>query len=186
MSSSTARGVANNPTVENTIADAPGPDNFLAFLPSANAANGGKPPPPAAIPAVQQAGQLITDFTSLIEGVHEHGCGFEAQNEAWYRFLIQPDPFNTINVNNNVASFSGIDGTIIKQRADFLRPDSLVAVIVVTDENEEADDPLTIRGQGWAFNKGQFPGSQSNGGAPEGTIECQQLEREQPVDQRPE
>jgi hypothetical protein len=170
-------GVAGNPTVENTIGDAPSPDNFLSFLPAVTA-NAGKPPPPT--PAVTSGMQLITDFTSLIEGVHEHGCGFEAQNEAWYRFLIQPDPFATINVNNNVASFSGVDATIIQQRHDFLRPDSLVAVIVVTDENEEADDPLTIRGQGWAFNKGSFPGSQSGGGAPEGTVACQQLDPSNP------
>jgi hypothetical protein len=61
----------------------------------------------------------------------------------------------------------------LKQRADFLRPDSLVAVIVVTDENEEVADPLAIGGQGWVFANSQFPGS-PNYAAPEGTIECQQ------------
>jgi hypothetical protein len=170
-------GVANNPTVENTIGDAPSPDNFLSYYPAV-AAN--MPPVATPTPAVTDPTTLVTDFTSLIEGVHEHGCGFEAQNEAWYRFLIQPDPFATINVNNNVATLSGIDATIIQQRHDFLRPDSLVAVIVVTDENEEADDPLTIRGQGWAFNKQSFPGSQSGGGAPEGTVACQQLDPNNP------
>jgi hypothetical protein len=170
-------GVAGNPTVENTIGDAPSPLNFLSYFPAV-AANAGKPAPPT--PAVTSAAQLVGDFTSLIEGVHEHGCGFEAQNEAWYRFLVQPDPFQTVNVDNNVASLSGIDETIIKQRADFLRPDSLVAVIVVTDENEEADDPLTVRGQGWAFDKGSFPGSQSGGGAPEGTVACQTIDPNNP------
>jgi hypothetical protein len=171
-------GVPNDPTVENTIGDAPSPDNFLSYYPpvTANMPAQPTPTPPVTVPAT-----LISDFTSLIEGVHEHGCGFEAQNEAWYRFLIQPDPFQTINVNNNVATVTGIDANIIKQRADFLRPDSLVAVIVVTDENEEADDPLTIRGQGWAFNKGSFPGSQSGGGAPEGTVACQQLDPNNPT-----
>jgi hypothetical protein len=171
-------GVQGNPTVENTIGDAPSPQNFLSYYPSV-AAN--MPPVMQPTPAIMSATQLVTDFTSMIEGVHEHGCGFEAQNEAWYRFLIQPDPFANINVNTNVASFSGIDDTILQQRADFLRPDSLVAVIVVTDENEEADDPLTIRGQGWAFNQGSFPGSQSGGGAPEGTIQCQALNPASPT-----
>ncbi len=170
-------GVPGDPTKENTIGDAPSPDNFLSYYPSV-AAN--MPPVMQPTPAVLQPATLISDFTALIEGVHEHGCGFEAQNEAWYRFLIQPDPFQTINVNNNVATVTGIDANIIKQRADFLRPDSLVAVIVVTDENEEADNPLTIRGQGWAFNKSSFPGSQSGGGAPEGTVACQQLDPNNP------
>ncbi len=50
----------------------------------------------------------------------------------------------------------------------------------MTDENEEADDPLTVRGQGWAFNKAAFPGSQSGGGAPEGTVACGQLDPNNP------
>ncbi len=170
-------GVAGDPTVENTIGDAPSPDNFLSYYPPV-AAN--TPPAPTPTPPVTVPATLVSDFTSLIEGVHEHGCGFEAQNEAWYRFLIQPDPFQTINVSGNVATVTGIDANILKQRSDFLRPDSLVAVIVVTDENEEADDPLTIRGQGWAFNKSSFPGSQSGGGAPEGTVACGQLDPNNP------
>jgi hypothetical protein len=171
-------GVAGDPTVENTLSDAPAPLDFLSYFPAVPA-NTGKPAPPT--PAVVSAVQLVSDFTSLLEGVHEHGCGFEAQNEAWYRFLVQPDPFANINMGSNVATFSGIDETIIQQRADFLRPDSLVAVIVLTDENEEADDPLTVSGQGWAFDQESFPGSPSGGGAPEGTIECQQIDPNNPL-----
>ena len=104
----------------------------------------------------------------MIEGVHEHGCGFEAQNEAWYRFLVQPDPFDQITKNGTQArSCRGIDATILQQRHDFLRPDSLLAIIVVTDENEEAADPLSIGGQGWAFDNQNFPGS-PNGASPAG------------------
>jgi hypothetical protein len=170
-------GVAGQPTVENSLADAPSPGNFLAYFPPV-AANAGHTPP--ATPVTTDV-QLISDFTSLVVGVHEHGCGFEAQNEAWYRFLVQPDPFQAVDVVNSKATFSGIDATVIAQRADFLRPDSLVAVVVVTDENEEADDPLSIAGQGWTFNKLSFPGSQSGGGAPEGTVACQQLDPNNPA-----
>jgi hypothetical protein len=150
---------------ETTVADAPG--NFLGWFPNVMA-NGGKMPP--AVP-ITDAAKLNSDFQGMIQGVHEHGCGFEAQNEAWYRFLVQPDPFDTIQVANNHASLNGIDATILKQRADFLRPDSLVAVIVVTDENEEVADPLAISKQGWAFETGTFPGSPT-GSAPQGTVEC--------------
>jgi len=177
-------GVASDPTVENVpgTPDAPSPLNFLSYFPPV-AANSGHPVPPT--PAVTSSATLISDFTTLIEGVHEHGCGFEAQNEAWYRFLVQPDPFQTINVptsgpTQNIASVSGIDTTILQQRADFLRPDSALAVIVVTDENEEAADPLSIGGQGWAFDQVSFPGSASPPAAPEGTIECQQIDPNNP------
>jgi hypothetical protein len=172
-------GVAGMPTMETSpgTADAPSPLNFLSYFPAVPA-NAGKPAPPT--PAVTQGNTLIADFTTLVEGVHEHGCGFEAQNEAWYRFLVQPDPFQSIVKNGSSATFSGIDATILQQRADFLRPDSAIAVIVVTDENEEAADPLTIAGQGWAFDQSSFPGSQSGGGAPQGTIECTTLDPNNP------
>ena len=147
------------------------PDNFLAWFPSVSD-NVGQPAP--SVPALSSVATLVGDFATAIEGVHEHGCGFEAQNEAWYRFLVQPDPFDHIQVNaQTLASLVGIDSVILRQRADFLRPDSLVAVIVVTDENEEVADPLAIGGQGWVFANSQFPGSPDYA-APEGTIECQQ------------
>ena len=171
-------GVAGDPTVESTLGDAPAPLNFLSYFPGV-AGNAGRPAPPT--PAVTSTASLVSDFTALVEGVHEHGCGFEAQNEAWYRFLVQPDPFATVATTNNLATLSGVDETILQQRADFLRPDSIVAVIVVTDENEEAADPLSLRAQGWAFNEVQFPGSQSNGGAPEGTIACRGLDPSHPA-----
>ncbi len=171
-------GVFGDPTVENTIGDAPAPLDFLSYFPAV-AANAGQPAPPT--PAVTTPGALISDFSALVEGVHEHGCGFEAQNEAWYRFLVQPDPFATETETNDVATFSGVDATILKRRADFLRPDSIVAVIVLTDENEEAVDPLTVKGQGWAFNQSSFPGSKSGGGAPEGIQACQSLDPNNPT-----
>jgi hypothetical protein len=169
-------GVASDPTVENQVLDAM-PDNFLSWFP-ATASNAGKMPPPTA--PITSASTLIGDFTQLVAGVHEHVCGMEAQNEAWYRFLIQPDPFDSIAVNGGRAAFNGHDNTILAQRAAFLRPDSLVAVIVVTDENEEVANPLAIGGQGWAFETQSFPGS-PNGTAPQGTIECSRFDVNNPA-----
>jgi hypothetical protein len=119
----------------------------------------------------------------MISGVHEHGCGFEAQNEAWYRFLIQPDPFDSIGRQPNDltrATLDGIDATILRQRADFLRSDSLVVVVVVTDENEEATDPLTLAGQGWIAANTSFPNSPTNA-MPQGSIECSKLDPNNPT-----
>jgi hypothetical protein len=169
-------GQAGNPTVENPIADL-GPSNYLGWFP--NVPSNSTHTKPSGTP-ITTAATLVSDFGSMVAGVHEHGCGFEAQNEAWYRFLVQPDPFDQIQKNGTRATLTGIDQTILKQRADFLRPDSLLAVIVVTDENEEAADPLSIGGQGWAFDNQNFPGS-PNGAAPEGTIECQNQNPQDPL-----
>jgi hypothetical protein len=169
-------GVLGDPTVESPVADI-APSNFLSWFPSV-AANQGKPAPPTT--AIGDASRLVTDFTTMVAGVHEHGCGFEAQNEAWYRFLVQPDPFDAIAKNGTQAILTGVDATILQQRHDFLRPDSLLIVFVVTDENEEATDPLAINGQAWALSNQNFPGS-PNGAAPEGSIECQQLDPNDPL-----
>jgi len=164
-------GVRGQPTVENPMPNETAPDNFLAYFP-------GSPMP---VNAVTNPTTLVSEFSTAVLGVHEHGCGFEAQNEAWYRFLVQPDPFNQITQGmTGHTVLNGVDATILKQRADFLRPDSLLAVIVVTDENEEAADPLALQGEGWAFDNTSFPGS-PNMAAPEGTIECSKLDPNRPL-----
>ena len=75
--------------------------------------------------------QLSNDFQELVVGVGVYGCGIESQLESWYRFLIQPDPYESIDddCEQPRASWSGVDATILQQRHDFLRPDSLVAII---------------------------------------------------------
>jgi hypothetical protein len=158
------------------------PFNFLTWFPpvGANKQNGitAQPAtgPETQIGDVNTPGTLIGDFAAMVRGVHEHGCGFEAQNEAWYRFLAQPDPFDGINGiqigADNRATLVGLDSRIVQQRAAFLRPDSLLAVIVVTDENEEVANPLSVGGEGWLYEAAPFPSSPTYG-APEGTIECQ-------------
>jgi len=159
--------------MEVPVMNAGSPLNFLAWFPPVPANAGGTTPVPAetTVGAPGMGGTLIGDFTSMIQGVHEHGCGFEAQNEAWYRFLVQPDPFDQIQVQNNRASLVGLDSVILQQRSAFLRPDSMLAVIVLTDENEEVADPLSIGGEGWLYESAPYPSSPTYG-APEGTIEC--------------
>jgi hypothetical protein len=145
------------------------PSNFLAWFPQTEA-NTGKTPPAKPI---SDSNALINDFKGMIQGVHEYGCGLEAQMESWYRFLIQPDPWASVVRDGNKAKLEGVDGEILKQRKDFLRPDSLVAVIVVTDEDDSTPDPLAINGQGWAYSNSAFPGSKTNGGAARGTKICE-------------
>jgi hypothetical protein len=149
----------------NTNCPTPGPvgSGFLAWFPN-NAANTGKDAG-AGVFTETSGTQLITDFSDLIAGVHEYGCGIESQLESWYRFLIQPDPYASLKLNANKAQWVGVDTTIIQERHDFLRPDSLVAVIVLTDENDSEIDVRSIGGQGYLFMSTKFY-------PPHGTSQC--------------
>ena len=153
---------------ETALADAL-PSNFLAWFP--NVPQNMAAPPPVD-PAVAIESQLVGDFQQLLGDTGVSGCGLTAPLEAWYRFLVQPDPYASIVVgNNHLASYSGTDATILQQRHDFLRPDSALAIVLVVNENDRGGDPLTIGGQGWAFEASDFLGS-PNGAAPEGTSAC--------------
>ncbi|MBX3210958.1 MAG: hypothetical protein KF850_02900 [Labilithrix sp.] len=115
---------------------------------------------------------LEDDIAALVSGVGTSGCGLEAQLESWYRFLVEPDPYRTIvgpGASPELA-LVGTDGTVLKQRHDFLRPDSLLSLIVLTDEDDSGADPLAAHGNGWAFTNKNFPGSTTfRGGAEQGT-----------------
>lgn len=136
------------------------PSNFLSWYPS-NKDNEDKkrhPDPPTT--PIGDVDALSQAFQQLVVGVDQTGCGLEAQLESFYRFLVQPDPWEKIVLDgNNQAVLDGVDVTLLQQRADFLRPDSLVAIIMLTDEDDSSADPLSVNGQGWAFMANQFPGS---------------------------
>ena len=73
-------------------------------------------------------------FTDIVKGVGQHGCGYEASLESIYHFLIDPEPYTEVSTTDHTVK--GPDDALLQQRKDFLRPDSLVAVIAVTDEND--------------------------------------------------
>jgi hypothetical protein len=82
--------------------------------------------------------QFVTDFTAHVTSTGERGCGYEASLEAWYRFLIDPEPISDVTVDgNNQFSVRGpVNPVVLEQRGRFLRPDSLLAIIMLTDEND--------------------------------------------------
>ncbi len=118
-------------------------------------------------------GQLNADFAANVKGVGELGCGYEASLEAWYRFLVDPQPpvsVAQVNGFTQVATcdpategedceggagicVGGIcaDKTVLEQRRDFLRGDSLVAIIMLSDENDCSlrDDGNGVEDQSW-------------------------------------
>ena len=122
--------------------------NFLAWAPPGSSAA-------SPVNGVSEATtvSVVTDYKDIVVGAGAFGCGIESQLESWYRFLIQPDPYLAITTTTNsaglaVASWSGVDTTILQQRADFLRPDSLVLIVDLTDENDSEIDVRTIGGIG--------------------------------------
>jgi len=81
--------------------------------------------------------KLLNDFTDIVLGVGQIGCGYEAQLESWYRFLADPNPPEAITLNASAEIvLQGTDNVLLQQRKDFLRPDSMLVVVSLTDEND--------------------------------------------------
>ncbi|WP_438022289.1 hypothetical protein [Sorangium sp. So ce233] len=79
---------------------------------------------------------LATKLGNIVQGVGQAGCGFEAPLESFYRFLVDSEPYQTMAIENEVAVPAGIDQTVLQQRKDFLRPDSLLLIVMLSDEND--------------------------------------------------
>ncbi len=124
---------------------------FLSFYPDVekNKDKVRHPDPPG--PKLQTLSELTSALTKVVAGVGQRGCGIEAQLESAYRFLVQPDPWNDASVASGKAVLSGLDEELLRERAAFLRPDSLVAVVMLTDEEDASVDPLSFQGSGWRF-----------------------------------
>ncbi|WP_394828355.1 hypothetical protein [Pendulispora albinea] len=133
------------------------PSNFLAWLPPVekNKEKRAKLKKGEDVTPQDDQQLLVNDFSSLVVGVGQNGCGYEAQLESAYRFLVQPDPYESISLvpsgGDQIAQLNGVDNTILAQRAKFLREDSLVAIIMLTDENESNVDPLAVGGHGYYY-----------------------------------
>jgi hypothetical protein len=83
---------------------------------------------------------FVANFAHQVEATGEIGCGYESSLEAWYRFLVDPEPPTNIakvnGPNGPVNSKGAVNEALLAQRAAFLRPDSLLAVVMLTDEND--------------------------------------------------
>ncbi|MEZ4298942.1 MAG: hypothetical protein R3B70_28595 [Polyangiaceae bacterium] len=88
-------------------------------------------------PGLADEALLVDRFSDLVLGVGQTGCGFEAQLESWYRFLVQPDPPESLVVNQpGEVEWVGSDNVLLAQRKAFLRPDSMLAIVSMSDEND--------------------------------------------------
>jgi hypothetical protein len=98
------------------------------------------------------AAALGAGIADLVAGAGQEGCGYEAQLESWYRFLVDPEPYESVEAVKNDAGANvrtevrGVDALLLEQRRAFLRPDSLVAIVMLTDEND-----CSFRAEGQGF-----------------------------------
>ena len=84
-----------------------------------------------------------SDSTVFESRVREHvlaagetGCGYESTLEAWYRFLIDPEPVSSMSNDGSVSVRGPTNAAVLEQRARFLRPDSLLSIIMLSDEDD--------------------------------------------------
>ncbi len=89
---------------------------------------------------------LIEKTQSLILGADQQGCGYEMPLEAMARFLVEPEPYQTLAKDGSLLAKQGADQLILQQRAAFLRPTSSVAVVLLSDEN---DCSIDVAGNGF-------------------------------------
>ncbi len=99
---------------------------------------------------------IVPTLAEMVKGVGQDGCGFESQLESWYRFLVDPEPYKSIGIADGKSFVQGIDEELLAERKGFLRPDSLVAIILLTDEND-----CSLKDVGKSFNAAQL-GTQKN------------------------
>ncbi|MEZ4298943.1 MAG: hypothetical protein R3B70_28600 [Polyangiaceae bacterium] len=98
-------------------------------------------------------------FAELVVGAGQVGCGYESQLESVYRFLVDPAPYASIAVGaGGEIVKSGVDIDLLEQRKAFLRPDSLLLVLSLSDEND-----CSIREEGSYYYGAQI---MTGGGSP--------------------
>jgi hypothetical protein len=95
---------------------------------------------------------LLAGIEPMLEAAGDTGCGYEASLEAWYRFLVDPTPPAAVVVpmGQTQAERQGVDDVLLQQRAAFLRPDSVLAIVVLSDEN---DCSIVDEGYGWLVSR---------------------------------
>jgi hypothetical protein len=79
--------------------------------------------------------QFSTLLGLMVEGVGQTGSGYEMQLESIVRFLVDPAPYKSLETGKYLKKV-GVDEGVLTDRKNFLRPDSLVAILILSDEND--------------------------------------------------
>lgn len=82
-------------------------------------------------------GDFAAAVGEQIVAAGENGCGYEATMESWYRFLVDPNPpSNIVQDERGYFMPEGRDEELLQIRREFLRTDSVVGIVVLSDEND--------------------------------------------------
>jgi hypothetical protein len=87
-------------------------------------------------PSLPDVDALASAAAAEITAAGEKGCGYEAPLEAWYRFLVDPAPVGLMGNDGQVSVRGNVSEIVLEQRAAFLRPDSVLAIVLLSDEND--------------------------------------------------
>src|SRR5690606_17170499 len=110
-------------------------------------------------PGDDDVGSFPVDSQDHVAAAGEVGCGHEATQEAWYRFLVEPNPYEKVVSDGAFAFQEGTDEVLLEQRAAFVRPDSLLMIVVLSDED---DCSVVDGGLGWIISSTGGPGPSFN------------------------
>lgn len=91
---------------------------------------------------------FAADLAETVVAAGDTGCGFESALEGWYRFLVDPEPPAAVVVpaGSTQAEVQGISAEVLAQREAFLRSDSVLGIVMLSDEN---DCSIQDTGYGW-------------------------------------
>jgi len=140
------------------------------LLPRAGEGGGAGCPAPVAASAItwtSGAPDPGLATSCVVQSVKDDGCGYEETWESAYHFLVDPAPYAKAEVKctfgisgdacgNNKVIVEGLDEELLAQRKAFLRPDSLLAVVVLSDENDASLKPAGLNWLPWGYGKGQL------------------------------
>jgi hypothetical protein len=113
------------------------------------------------------ATDLQAASSCVVQSANQNGCGYEETWESAYHFLVDPKPYATAAVKctftasgdacgSNKIEVAGVDDQILNERKAFLREDSLLAVVVLSDENDASLKPAGLNWLPWGYGKGQM------------------------------
>jgi hypothetical protein len=111
------------------------------------------------------AAKLATATTCVVRAADDDGCSYQETWEAAYHFLVDPKPYASAEVEctltdlgdacgSNKIQVAGVDEGILAQRKAFLRQDSLLAVVVLSNENDVSLKPAGLNWLLWGYGKG--------------------------------
>lgn len=112
-------------------------------------------------------GDFANKIACVVRSIGSDGCSYPQPLEAAYRFLSDPDPYQTASVDcakstggdlcgTNFIRTDGVDASILDQRKAFLRPDSYLLVVLASALDDMSLQPSHLNWLPWAYAKGQM------------------------------